>query len=289
MQKLARHSKEYLVSLLILVNVFVWYVVAWEQNDKLLVYFLDIGQGDSIFIKSPSGNKMIVDGGPGKTVLQELSKVLPFHDRKIDVVVSTHPDKDHIGGLVEVLKNYDVDFEIDPNVNAETAVLGNFEVALSKKDTKRIVARRGVTVDLGGGAKFIILFPDRDVLDVETNVASIVGKLVYGEKSFLLTGDSPQSIEEYLVYLDGENLESDVLKIGHHGSRTSSATSFIETVNPRYAVIQAGKDNSYGHPHKEVIDILNSHNIEILGTYDLGTILIESDGKNLDVRSFSNK
>ena len=239
MQKLARHSKEYLVSLLILVNVFVWYVVAWEQNDKLLVYFLDIGQGDSIFIKSPSGNKMIVDGGPGKTVLQELSKVLPFHDRKIDVVVSTHPDKDHIGGLVEVLKNYDVDFEIDPNVNAETAVLGNFEVALSKKDTKRIVARRGVTVDLGGGAKFIILFPDRDVLDVETNVASIVGKLVYGEKSFLLTGDSPQSIEEYLVYLDGENLESDVLKIGHHGSRTSSATSFIETVNPRYAVIQA--------------------------------------------------
>ena len=266
-----------------MVNVFIWYTNAWRESDKLLVYFLDVGQGDSIFIQSPGGNQMIVDGGPGASVLEELSKILPFHDKKIDVVVSTHPDKDHLGGLVDVLKHFDVDFEIDPGVPTETVIFESFNRILGTKDTKRLTAKRGMTINLGGGVKFIIFFPDRDVSGLETNVASIIGKLVYGDTSFLLTGDAPEQTEEYLAALDGGDLESDVLKVAHHGSKNSASISFTEAVNPTYAVIQAGKDNSYGHPHAEVIEVLKSRDIEIFGTYDLGTILIESDGKNLNI------
>ena len=158
MKKFRKHLREYLVALLFLVNVFIWYTVSWGQNDKLLVYFLDVGQGDSIFIQSPVGNQMIIDGGSGASVLQELSKVIPFHDKKIDVVVSTHPDKDHLGGLVQVLKHFNIGFEIDSNVKAETVTFENFRRILLAKDIKRVVAERGMIINLGGGVKFIILF-----------------------------------------------------------------------------------------------------------------------------------
>ena len=127
-----------------------------------------------------------------------------------------------------------------------------------------------------------ILFPDRDNEDWETNTASIVTKLTYGDTSFLLTGDSPIAIEKYLSMIDGKNLKSDVLKAGHHGSRTSTSESFASLVSPEYAVISAGKDNRYGHPHKEVLDILEKIKATILKTYELGTISFSSDGEKIN-------
>ena len=124
-----------------------------------------------------------------------------------------------------------------------------------------------------------ILFPDRDTDEWETNTASIVAKLVYGNNSFLLTGDSPTAIENYLSMIDGRNLKSDVLKAGHHGSRTSTSESFANLVSPEYAVISAGKNNQYGHPHKEVLDILEKIKSVILKTYENGTISFSSDGE----------
>lgn len=272
------------IGFLILINIFIWSVVWSSDSSELQVYFLDIGQGDAILIKSPAGNKMLIDGGvSGSVLMAELSKAISFHDRKIDVVLATHPDADHIGGLPEVLSRFDVDFVIDSDVTAETRVFKDFQTRLAQSSAQKIVAQRGMKIDLGGGAIFVALFPDRDVSGLNPNDASIIGKLFFGSTSFMLPGDAPIKMEEYLVFLDGGFLKSDVLKVGHHGSKTSTSRNFIEQVAPKYAVIQAGRDNKYGHPHSEVLEILENYKAEILGTYNLGTILMKSDGRRLKV------
>lgn len=141
-----------------------------------------------------------------------------------------------------------------------------------------------MVVNFGDGAKLFVLFPNQDVSKWETNEASIVAKLVYGENSFLLTGDSPIKTENILLKLDSKILDSDVLKAGHHGSRTSTSLAYAEAVSPTYAIISAGKDNSYGHPHKEVLDILTKVGAKILSTIDKGTIKFESDGESLKLK-----
>lgn len=265
------------------------YVFVGLRNNKglLTVAFLNVGQGDSIFIESPSGNQVLIDGGVGRGVLRELSSVLKFYDRSIDVVIATHPDADHIGGLVDVLEKYKVDLILEPGVESDTNVYKSLEEKVSGLETsgkmKKILARSGMNIDLGGGAVLEILFPEKDVEGWETNTASIIARLVYGENEFLLTGDSPSAIENYLVYKK-YNLTSDVLKAGHHGSRTSSSDNFVRAVNPEYVVISAGKDNRYGHPHKEVADLFNKLNIKTLRTDTVGRIVFKSDGVNLKIK-----
>ena len=264
----------------LLVNIFIWHTVVTEdRRGTLKVSFLDIGQGDAIFIEAPNGNQVLIDGGSNKAVLKKLAEVMPFYDRTIDAVIATHPDKDHIGGLIEVLKNYRTDFVMEPGVSSDTGAYQELEKTISVKKLPRILARRGMSLNLGDGARLNILFPDRNTDGWETNTASIVAKLVYGNTSFLLSGDSPIAIEKYLSMIDGKNLKSDVLKAGHHGSRTSTSESFANLVSPEYAVISAGKDNRYGHPHKEVLDILGKIKSVILKTYELGTITFNLDGE----------
>lgn len=284
LETIQKHSKIALVVLLLLTNVFIWSVVWSSGNSQFQIYFLDVGQGDAILIKSPSGNKMLIDGGQSASALMlALSKAIPFYSKKIDVVLATHPDADHIGGLSEIFRRFEVDFVIDPDVLAETRIFRDFQNAVALSDSQKLIARRGMKIDLGGGVVFVVLFPDRDVSGLNPNDASIVGKLFFGDTSFLLAGDAPIKIEEYLNFLDNEFLESDVLKVGHHGSRTSTSNDFVTAVNPKYAIISAGRDNRYGHPHKEVIETLQNFQAKILGTYELGTILIKSDGKSIIV------
>lgn len=134
---------------------------------------------------------------------------------------------------------------------------------------------------LGDGAYLEVLFPDRDVSGVSTNDGSIVGRLVYGKTSIMFTGDAPQNVEKYLTLLDSKNLKSDVLKVGHHGSRTSSSEEFVGFISPTYAVISDGKGNSYGHPHKETLATLEKFGVDILRTDQVGTIVMESDGEKV--------
>src|SRR3989344_9118297 len=266
----------------LLVNIFIWHTVATEDRRGILkVSFLDIGQGDAIFIEAPNGNQVLIDGGSNKAVLKELGKVMPFYDRTIDAVIATHPDKDHIGGLVEVLKNYSADMVMEPGASSDTGVYQELEKTIADKKLPRILARRGMSLNLGDGARLNILFPDRNTDEWETNTASIVTKLVYGNNSFLLTGDSPIAIEKYLSIIDGKNLKSDVLKAGHHGSRTSTSESFASLVSPQYTIISAGKNNQYDHPHKEVLDILGKIKSMILKTYENGTVIFKSDGETV--------
>ena len=282
MDFIRKYSKEVVLGTLILSNIFVWFAVYDRQpGDKLSVYFLDVGQGDAIFIDSPRGGRVLVDGGANRKVLSELGKILPFADKRIDVMIETHPDKDHIGGLPEVVSRYEVGMFIEPGVESENSIDDELKKRLGEKNIPKLLAKRGMVINFGDGVKLQILFPNQDVTRWETNRASIVAKLIYGDKSFLLTGDSPLQVENILLSLDKNLLDSDVLKAGHHGSRTSTSLTYAEAVSPEYAIISAGLDNTYGHPHKEVLDILAKVGSQIVSTAELGTIKFETDGEAL--------
>lgn len=288
MQMFGKNTTWLLLVVLLVASVFVVYAVFVGENDGLLtVSFLDVGQGDAIFIEAPNGTQMLVDAGSGKQVLRELQKVMPFYDRSIDIVLATHPDKDHIGGMPGVLERFFVSQFIEPGVLADsgtyTALLGLVE----SERAKHVLARRGMKIRLDENVYFEILFPDRDVSGLETNTASVVGKLVYRETSFLLTGDSPKNIEHFLVTLDGNlpvgNLDVDVLKAGHHGSKTSSSEEFVMATSPEFTVISAGKDNQYGHPHREVVELLRASGTAVLETSKGGMIVFTSDGNSVRI------
>jgi len=249
----------------------------------LCVTFFDVGQGDATLIESPTGIQLLIDGGRDSTILRELSSSLGFWDRDLDYVLATHPDVDHIGGLIEVFKRYEVKNFIRNDNESDTSAFSLMERLLAEEGSQVFYARRGQQYDLGGGAVLEILFPEISMKEAESNTSSVVAKLTYGSSTFMLTGDSPKSIEEYLVLSEGEALQSQVLKVGHHGSRTSTSELFLDEVRPQYAVISAGLDNQYGHPHLEVTDLLFNKRVETFNTADQGTIRFVSDGNNLQV------
>jgi len=250
----------------------------------LCVSFLDIGQGDATFIESPEGVQVLIDGGPGSSVISKLAEVMNYFDRDIDMVIPTHPDADHISGLVDVFDRFDVGTVVMTENENDTAVFRALKERIETEDADVIYARRGQTYDLGGGATLEILFPETDASDMESNESSIVARLTYGDTSFLFTGDSPKRVEEYLVLAEGEHLQSDVLKVGHHGSRTSTSDLFLAEVAPTYAIISAGKDNRYGHPHVEVTDLLFNYGVITKNTADEGSIYMVSDGLEIGLK-----
>lgn len=257
---------------------FIWKPLISHSQGVLTVSFLDVGQGDAIFIESPSGRQTLIDGGRDRSVLRELGEVMPWGDRTIDIVIPTHPDADHIGGLIDVLARYEVNTVIESSVEGDTDLWRALETAIEEERAKKITALRGQIIDLGDGAYIEILFPDRKVPRIETNMGSVVARLVYGDTAFMLTGDAPIAIEKFLLALDGAHLKSDVLKAGHHGSRTSSSEAFVQVVNPDFAVFSRGCGNSYGHPHEEVIALFQGEGIPTLDTCENGRITFVSDG-----------
>ncbi len=259
----------------------IWYAAIQEDSRGVLtVSFLDVGQGDSIFIRAPGGRQVLIDGGKGVSVLRQISKHIPWYDKTIDVVIGTHPDQDHIGGLVEVLQRYRVAHIVKSSVlDTEGPDFKAFEKAISEEEGAEVLeAVRGEVIDMGNGAYLEILFPDRRVSSIETNTGSVVARLVYGTTAFMLTGDAPAEIEKYLVSLDGTKLKSNVLKAGHHGSKSSSGPLFLGYVAPEYGVYSRGCDNSYGHPAQQTIDTFARFEIPTLDTCEEGTIIFVSDG-----------
>ena len=260
------------------------FLVAYKVHrpHALIVAFLDIGQGDAVYIEAPNGTQLLYDAGPPTGAgLAELSRLMPFYDRSIDVTVLSHPDMDHIGGYADIFRRYHVDVILESGASSTNGVFDTIEQEVKTKNIPRIVARRGMRIDMGDGVSADILYPDIDTTNMETNSASIVMRLSYGSTSFLFSGDVPQLEEEYIAYLDGAALRSDVLKLGHHGSRTSSSEMWIHAIAPQVAVASVGKNNRYGHPHKEVVDLLSRLGIPLLLTSSEGTIIFESDGQKV--------
>lgn len=277
------------IAVLALTAVLIWCAVIREdRGGRMTVSFLNIGQGDAIFIDAPSGRQVLIDGGRNRAVLRELSQVMPWWDRTIDIVIGTHPDLDHIGGLPDVLERYHVAIVVRSSVldkGGGDAEAFDHSIAEEKKTgAQEIIARRGQIIDLGTGTYLEILSPDRDVPNIDTNMGCVVARLVYGETAFMLSCDAPQAIENYLVQLDGKALKANVLKAGHHGSRTSSSPLFVGFVDPEYAVFSRGCDNSYGHPHEEVVELFNRLEIPTLDTCTDGTVTFMSDGEKISVK-----
>ena len=254
-----------------------------ETRHGLKVAFLDVGQGDAIFVEAPNGNQILIDGGPNKSVLRELSKQMPFYDRTIDAVILTHPHLDHYAGLNEVLKKYKVSLEMDPGTKVKGAGFGEFENLVKLKNIKNLYAKREMKISLDKDLRLDILLPVINDKNLSEHDGMLVSRLVYKNNSFLLTGDTgdmEDNLENFLLSFGG-NIKSDVLKIGHHGSKTSTSEKFLGWVSPGLAVISADKNNKYGHPHKEVTERLSVFEIPTLRTDEKGTIVLKSDGEKI--------
>ncbi len=284
-----KNFKKYLPHILIILLLIIGFVVIFisykNQNNKYLkVVFLDVGQGDAIYIEAPNGRQILIDGGPDAKLLLSLAKVMPFADRTIDTIIATHSDMDHIGGFPLLIDNYKITNIIENGVSTDSKIYSSLEEKILKNKINKIIAHRGMRIILDEKKNIYldILYPDRDISKFDSNDGSIVGKLVYGESSFLLTGDASLYVENLIGWNENDiTLDSDVLKLGHHGSRTSTSILWLEKVSPEVAIISVDKNNKYGHPHKEILDRLSSMNIPFLSTSDKGNIIFKSDGINL--------
>ncbi len=276
------------------INVSIAYWIIGEHasqstHGELKVSVLNIGQGDAILVQGPTGKTMLVDGGPDRTVLAGIGAELGPLNRHIDMLVETHPDSDHITGLSYVLKEYSVSQFMTPGIPDSTQIFQQIEnLVNANPQIARITARRGMRLDLGGGAYADILHPDRDMSkETVTNDGSITMHVVYGKTSFMLTGDLPSPVEDWLIKLDGTDgeLKTDVLKAGHHGSKYSTSTEWLEALDPTTVAISVGKNNRYGHPAPETLERIQAEGSKIVETENLGTIDFVSNGKTISEHS----
>ncbi len=267
--------------LLVLSNIAVFGYLARPVSHELTVSFLDVGQGDAILVEGPTGIEMLVDGGKDRSVLRELPRLMGPLDRSIDIVVATHPDADHIGGLPGVFNRYSVARFFESGREGDTSLYESLEVSVDReRGIQEGVLRNGMRIHLGGGAYADILHPEDNVAQLrETNDASTVMRVVYGETEFMLTGDASAWVEDRIVARYGSLIASDVLKAGHHGSKTSTSPAFLAAVDPGIVVVSAGRDNSYGHPHEDVVARVLESGARLISTIESGTISFVSDGK----------
>ena len=330
-----------------------------KSGDLLKVYFLNIGQGDAIYIVAPNKNSTLIDSGPqNEKVIVEVQKFKSMFDRKLNVLLATHADADHIGSMKKVIEKFQYQIFAYSGLSSDTKLFAdlmstvsepadsgdqNFSVKNSddtrgakntenSKSANKITLTAGMTIllDQKNNIRFDVLFPDFDYqieayqkcvkkekdkfenknvknsknskskkaetktlkdvclknLSTETNLNSVVGKLSYGSTSFMLTGDAPSEVEKFIIgkYSD---IRADVLKLGHHGSKTSTSPEFLEAVSPNFAIVSAGKENRYGHPHKKVLDTIaefkkNQPKFEKIFRTDVdGTISFYSDGSDI--------
>lgn len=271
------------IGFLVFLNIFIWSYSPPSGSGFLQVHFLDVGQGDAIFIEAPNGKQMLIDGGRNSSVVRELSNFINFNDREIDVLLATHSDSDHIGGFPEVFDRFSVLNYVDNGRESLEYLYREVMGRVSSGGSRYVKAERGLVImlDKKKGIYFQVLFPDDNFSLDNENEMSVVGRLVYGDTSFILTGDAGKLVENMLVYADGELLQSDVLKAGHHGSKSSSGLLFVETVSPEFSIISASANNSYGHPYGGVIKNLELVGSTVLETSKEGSISFYSDGKEV--------
>lgn len=300
MDRLSNKRPFFIISLLVLANILAWMTVYDLSKPQFLeVYFFDVGQGDSTFIESPGGHQILIDGGPDEAVLEKLGKVMPFWDRSIDVLVLTHPDSDHLSGLIEVLKRYEVNYVLETDVFCESEECFEWTKTLQEEKPEIVIAKSGGSMK-EGEVKIDILYPFESLkgtVPKEINNTSAVLKLTFGEVSFFFPGDIFQSAEKEITgNLSKELLDADILKVSHHGSKISSSNDFLSAVLPELAIVSVGAEedaqgkecdnkqrNKYSHPNCEVLERLASYGIKLLRTDKNGDIKISSDGRNFKV------
>ncbi len=278
-----------------------------DKQGKLQIYFCDVGQGDGIYIRLPDGSDMLVDGGPNKKILDCLGENMPFYDRKIDLVLLTHPQADHLNGLVDVIQRYNVGYFVATPVANQTQGYQKILELIKNKNIQTKNLYKGEKIEFAE-ASFETIWPEKQwliskinclekcpiiasnqgsVLGIQTNTNlnnfSIMGVVKYGDFDLLLTGDGDEKIQDQMIKANITfpiTGELEVLKVPHHGSKTGMSNKFLEVFKPSLAVISVGKNNRYNHPSSEIIDRLKANGAKILRTDEKGTVKIETDGKN---------
>lgn len=253
--------------------------VSSSSGNKLRVIFLDVGQGASQLLISPSGRTMLVDAGNNNMEQQMLDYLRQFGVDRIDIMVGTHPDADHIGGLDAVIDHHEIGAIYMPKIQSNTKTFESLLQSIRSKDLKVKSAQSGLRLDWDDEVKVEMLAPV-EVSDDSNNMSAVL-KVSYGGTSFLLTGDAERESEKAMM-ASGKDLRADVLLVGHHGSKSSTSLSFLQQVSPKFAVIQVG-DNSYGHPKQEILNRLNKNGVQVYRNDLQGTIEIASDGQNYEI------
>ena len=276
-------KKELFLIFIFVATILICYLTySVSPHDYLKISFLDVGQGDSILFQTPAGGKILIDGGRDNTVLTRLGTELPIGSKTIDLVIATHDDSDHITGLIGVLEKYNVKVLLYSLPNSGSIISKKLIETANAKNVKIVQVTKPMIIKSEDNLIIKVLFPVTNMDGTtESNDASVATQFIYGNNKFLLTGDLPQSGEIFLINKYGDSLKSDVLKLGHHGSDTSSNPTFLQNVNPSIAIVSAGKNNSFGHPHKSVLDLLVKFGIKVYRTDELGTINFYSNGINI--------
>lgn len=247
--------------------------------NKMIVHYIDVGQGDSILIQVNNKN-LLIDAGPKSDKTKLLDYLSNLNLEKLDYVIATHPHEDHIGNMADIIDNYNILAFYAPKVQSTTKTFEEMVEALKDKNLKINVIKKGTnSIDLGKNTKVTVFSPNADSYENLNNYSPVM-KIEYGSTSFLFTGDAEKDIEEEIINKN-EDIASDVLKVGHHGSNTSTSKNFLNKVNPSLAVISVGKDNSYNHPNKETTKLLNDSKVTTYRTDKDGTIIISSDGSKI--------
>jgi competence protein ComEC len=277
-------SKIIPIIILTAINFFLWQEILFSSDGSglLTVVFLDIGEGDAILMDDSFGNQILIDSGNGEKILEALNKNMPTYDRKIELAILTHPDTDHMKGFLDVIEAYKVDKFLYTGVKKDSRVYNNLLNLLREENIDTEIAIQGQDISLANGADLYVLYPDENLEGFEskdTNDYSVITKLIFHNFSLLLTGDAARKLEAHLLN-STFNLNSTVLKVGHHGSKYSTHPLFLIRVNPKIAIISVGKNN-YGHPAPEVLERLS--NTLMLRTDLNGDIKIVTDGKKMQI------
>ncbi len=282
--------RKYIIPPVLIATILVWAAILNMPDDKLHVSVLNIGQGDSILIQTPHRHDILIDGGPSpQSINLELSKKLPFWDKTIDVVVLTQPQADHVTGLVEVIQNYHVKQIIEPGISNDSAIYNQWLNLVHDKKIEHKTAHSGQVIKLGDGICIEVLHPPSRLLhntSDDINANGLVLRLNWNRISFLFTADIIEEAEWHLI-ASRTHLNSTVLKVAHHGSQTSTSAEFLAVVRPEAAVISAGIDNRFGHPHPKVIARLAQKldKDKIFLTSEYGTIEFITDGNRLWIKT----
>ena len=249
------------------------------DDEKLMISYMDVGQGDAAYI-NVNGNDILIDAGPRSNSKELLEQLKAKNIDDFELVIATHPHEDHIGGMVDVFKEYKVKSFYSPKVTHTTKTYENLVKAVKDEGLKINELKGGMVIDLGNETNFEVFTPQNSNYE-ELNDYSPIMKLNFDKTSYLFTGDAEKIAENEALTKYKASLDSDVIKFGHHGSSSSSSPAFIEAVSPKYGIISCAKDNKYGHPHRETLDIIKKYNIKTFRTDTDGEIILTSDGKNI--------
>ena len=282
MREWLEHNKKKLIfQALIVSNILIWGFFLSLPDGKLHLKFYDVGQGDSIFLETATGFKILIDGGPDDKVVGYLGKDLPFYSKRIDLLILTHPEADHLTGLLEVVKRYHIKTLWINGARNETRLFAEWEALLKMNKITTMLISQGDRVVFPDKTTVTVLWPKEKASGTNLNTTSIVVQISFGSFDAILTGDADKSAQPFTT--DGRSIE--VFKVPHHGSKTAINEDFVSTLSPGVSVISVGAKNRYGHPSPEVLNLLTKIRSKTYRTDTNGTVEIVSDGKNWYTRT----